>query len=224
MSKQAEILSEIAHLMTWELRKAFPDLGAADIAAIGGNGAHESAGFRILQEIKPTVAGSRGGWGYFQWTGPRRRAFEAWTVKRGLDPSGAAANIGFLVFELQTSEKAALPALRRAKGLEAKVKAFEMAYERAGVKHYPSRLEWARKFLAAMPKLDAELLDCEALKKPPKPLTQSKTVWGAVSGWLSGAGATLLAAVNGMDWKVVAVLCLAGLAAFVIIRERMAKE
>lgn len=216
---------EVAHLMTWELRKAFPDLTAADIAAIGGNGAHESAGFKTLQEIKPTVAGSRGGWGYFQWTGPRRRAFEVWAAKRGLDPAGAAANIGFLIYELQTSEKAALPKLRRAVGLEAKVKAFELGYERAGVKHYDSRIRWARKFLAAMPVLDKEEPEAEALKVPPKPMAKSKTVWsevGKVTTATSGIGAVLA----GIDWKTVLAVGVIAFAGFVAwtIYERMQKD
>ena len=52
------------------------DLGLTDLQAAGllGNLGHESGGFRQLQEVAPAVAGSRGGWGLAQWTGPRRVA------------------------------------------------------------------------------------------------------------------------------------------------------
>lgn len=37
----------------------------------------ERGGFTLLQEQKPTVAGSKGSFGWYQWTGPRRRAYFA---------------------------------------------------------------------------------------------------------------------------------------------------
>jgi len=131
-----------------DLMAAFA-LGEDDAAAIVGNLGHESGGFKFLQEKKPLVPGSRGGWGWAQWTGPRRRAFEAWVAAKGLDPAGDEANLGFLVHELRTSEAKAIPAVKAARGLEAKVKAFEAAFERAGVKHYPSRIKYAEQALAA---------------------------------------------------------------------------
>lgn len=131
-----------------DLMAAFA-LDADSAAAIVGNLGHESGGFKFLQEKKPLVPGSRGGWGWAQWTGPRRRAFEAWVAAKGLDPAGDEANLGFLVHELRTSEAKAIPAVKAARGLEAKVKAFEAAFERAGVKHYLSRINYAGQALAA---------------------------------------------------------------------------
>ena len=125
------------------------DLTAEDAAAVFGNAGHESAGFRILQEIKPTVVGSRGGYGLFQWTGPRRRNFESYCARNRLKPSDLDANYAFLFVELTGSEAAAIPALRKASTLRDKVIAFEQAFERAGVKHYDSRVIWAQKALAA---------------------------------------------------------------------------
>ena len=52
------------------------DLAVGDAAAVLGNLGHECGGFRLMQEQKPTVPGSRGGYGWAQWTGPRRRKFE----------------------------------------------------------------------------------------------------------------------------------------------------
>ncbi|MGO4287980.1 phage tail tip lysozyme, partial [Bosea sp. TAB14] len=69
-------------------------------AGIVGNLGHESGGLNELQERNPTSG--RGGYGWAQWTGPRRRAFEAWAAEKGLDPASDEANYGFLRHELRT--------------------------------------------------------------------------------------------------------------------------
>lgn len=66
-----------------------------------------------INEINPTVPGSRGGFGWAQWTGPRRDAFEAYARQKGLDPKSDDANYGFLVEELRTKYPAVLAQLRR---------------------------------------------------------------------------------------------------------------
>lgn len=114
-----------------------------DAFAIVGNGGHESNGFTDLQEINPTVKGSRGGWGMFQWTGPRRRAFEAYCARNKLDPASDEANYAWLFLELKGSEAKALPRTLAADTLNDKVVAFEETFLRAGVKHYASRQQWA---------------------------------------------------------------------------------
>lgn len=114
-----------------------------DAFAIVGNGGHESNGFTDLQELSPTVKGSRGGWGIFQWTGPRRRAFEAYCVRNRLDPASDEANYAWLFLELKGSEAKALPRTVAAATLDDKVVAFEESFLRSGVKHYPSRKQWA---------------------------------------------------------------------------------
>jgi hypothetical protein len=118
-------------------------------AAILGNLGHESGGFQFLQEKQPMIAGSAGGYGWAQWTGPRRRAYEAYCERNGFDPASDTANYKFLFVELSGSERAAIPAVKNAVGLEAKVKAFEMAFERAGIKHYDGRMAWAERALEA---------------------------------------------------------------------------
>src|SRR5690606_15608355 len=89
------------------------DFGLNDqsAAAIVGNLGHESNGFATLQEIKPVVKGSRGGWGWAQWTGPRRKEFEAYCKRNSLDPASDKANYGFLFVELTSTEAKALPAV-----------------------------------------------------------------------------------------------------------------
>jgi len=128
------------------LLKDFPSLDGKGAAAIFGNLGHESLGFTKLQEMKPTVKGSRGGWGWAQWTGPRRRAFEAYCTRTGKDPSSNEANYAYLFLELkgvEGSEAGAVARVVSATGLKDKVEAFEKAFLRAGVKHYDARLKWA---------------------------------------------------------------------------------
>ncbi|MBJ3784016.1 phage tail tip lysozyme [Devosia sediminis] len=128
-----------------QLISDFP-ITPADAAAILGNLGHECAGFTKLQEMKPTVPGSRGGYGWPQWTGPRRRAYEAYCKRTGKDPASDEANYAYLFIELkgiEGSEKAAIGKTIAAEGLDNKVVAFEQAFLRAGVKHYPERKMWA---------------------------------------------------------------------------------
>jgi Phage tail lysozyme len=120
-----------------------------DAAAIFGNAGAETEGFKYFQEISPTVAGSRGGFGWFQWTGPRRRAFEAYCARNKLDPYSDDANYKFLFVELSGTEKKAVPAVKAAQGLYNKTVAFEKSFERAGVKAYDKRYKYAQEALSA---------------------------------------------------------------------------
>lgn len=114
-------------------------------AGVVGNLDHESGGFGSLQEIAPLVPGSRGGYGYAQWTGPRRREFEAWTKQQGLAPESYAANYGFLKHELtNTWEKKAIPALRNANSVDEATVIFQNEFLRPGIPHTNSRITRAR--------------------------------------------------------------------------------
>ncbi len=119
-------------------------------AGVLGNVGHECAGFRTMQEIKPIVPGSRGGWGWAQWTGPRRRAFEQWCLDNGFDNLSAdAANYGFLKHELETTERRALNHLRGTDSLRDATTSFMEKFERPGVKHLSSRINWAKEAVKA---------------------------------------------------------------------------
>jgi len=179
-----------------------------DAAAILGNIGAECGGFTKLQEVKPLVPGSRGGWGWCQWTGPRRKAFERWVAEKGYDPSSDKANYGFLVLELRTSEASAIPAVKRAKTLRDKVIAFERNFERAGIPHYDSRVRWAERALAAY------------RGKPSVPPVVKKTV-----GTVAAGGAVATAAKgNGFSatdaLAIGVVVCVAVAVAFFILRKR----
>lgn len=105
-------------------------LDVLKVAAIFGNLGVESDQFRALQEYKPLVKGSRGGWGWPQWTGPRRRAFEAWADRAGFKRDDPDAFYQYMLIELRGSERAALNALRAAKTLDTATAIFGEKYER----------------------------------------------------------------------------------------------
>lgn len=187
------------------LMRDFP-LSLDDAAAILGNLGHECGGFSLMQEQKPAVKGARGGYGWAQWTGPRRRAFEAYCARNELAPESDRANYGWLFVELSTSEKGAIPALKKARSLNDKVKAFELSYERAGVKHYPSRNQWAARALEAYraagaialpqwarPPAPAEPVPAPdaAPPKPPRPADDAGAATSAKPAPSSGAGKAL---------------------------------
>lgn len=138
-------------------------LTKAQAAGVLGNLGHESAGFSQMQEGRP-IAG-RGGWGIAQWTGPRRRAFEAWTKARGLDPSSFEANYGFLRHELGGEYAGTIRALKKARTAEEAMMIFENSFERAGVKAYANRRIWTKRAMG---------LDEEADGKPEKRFTPPK--------------------------------------------------
>ena len=122
------------------------DLGITENQAAGivGNLGHETAGFTQYQELAPR-GGGRGGFGWAQWTGPRRRDFEAWSASKGLDVRSDEANYGFLVHELTGKESASLAAIKRTETVEDATRVFEQKYERAGVVALGSRLKYAAK-------------------------------------------------------------------------------
>jgi hypothetical protein len=132
------------------MQQLIDDFGFTDVQAAGilGNIGHECLGFTQMQELRP-VGGGRGGFGWCQWTGPRRRAFEAFAREHELDLKSDEANYNFLRHELKTSERATVPAVKAAATLEAAVRAFQVKFERPGVPHPAPRLIWARRALEA---------------------------------------------------------------------------
>lgn len=60
-----------------------------------------------INEIEPVVPGSRGGFGLYQLTGPRRRSFEAFAAASGAPLDSIDAQLDFLILELQGPERSA---------------------------------------------------------------------------------------------------------------------
>ncbi|QIG75013.1 putative tail protein [Rhizobium phage RHph_I3_18] len=140
--------STIGPRLISDLSKDF-QLSPEQAAGVVGQLAHESAGFGTLQEVNPTIPGSRGGYGYAQWTGPRRKDFEAWTAQNNLDPNSYEGNYGFLRNELMnTPEGAVLEKLRGAPDALAAGRVFTDTFLRPGIPNYGSRDAWTQRALA----------------------------------------------------------------------------
>lgn len=126
------------------------DLGLSKMqaAAIVGNFAHESAGFKTMQERNPTSG--RGGYGWAQWTGSRRTAFEKFAQDNSLDINSDDANYKFFLHEVQNdpNEKKRFEDWKSKEygSLSEATIGFENAYERAGIKHHESRIDYASQF------------------------------------------------------------------------------
>lgn len=111
---------------------------------IFGNLGTETGGFTALQEKRPVIAGSRGGYGWMQWTGPRRRKYEDWCKKNTLDPAADETNYQYLVFETKTDEKHSLEQLRKTTTIEAATETFMKQNLRPGAPHLENRISWAK--------------------------------------------------------------------------------
>jgi hypothetical protein len=139
----------IADLMT--------DFGLNDFqaAAFPGNFAAESAYFNSLQEKDPTVAGSKGGFGHAQWTGPRRTTFEAWLKRSGHDVDSYEGNYTMVFRELKSAyyDRVVLEPLKKAKNLEEAVKIVGKYYEAPAVLNMAPRLKGAQEALDLYHKL-----------------------------------------------------------------------
>jgi hypothetical protein len=122
-------------------------------AGVVGNLMHESGGFQSLQEIKPLIPGSRGGYGYAQWTGPRRNAFESFASSNKLDPTSYDANYGFLKHELANDpyERRQFNTVKNATTASEAARLISENYLRPGIPHMDSRVNYANQVLGYAP-------------------------------------------------------------------------
>lgn len=136
-----------------DLKKDF-DLTTMQASAIVGNLATETDNFNTLQEYKPLVEGSRGGYGFAQWTGPRRKRYEAWAKENNLDPSTYEANYGYLKYELSNTDpeignmgKNTIKRLKKATNLNEATSIVMKGYLKPGVPHLDKRQKSAAAIL-----------------------------------------------------------------------------
>ncbi len=94
-------------------------------------------------EESPIVPGSRGGWGLYQLTGPRRRRFESFARARGVSVSDEDTQLDFLMEELSGSEKSAGDVIMSAGTREAAAVAIVNKFLRPSEQHRARR---ARKY------------------------------------------------------------------------------
>jgi hypothetical protein len=117
-------------------------------AGVVGNLGHESAGFTAYHE--GGQASAKGGVGWAQWTGPRRRAFESWTKAHNLNPTSDEASWRYLT-EGDPETARAILAVKGQTTRKGAVRAWEQSFERAGVKNYASRDKFADTAFAGTP-------------------------------------------------------------------------
>jgi len=140
---------------TWLIRRLIDDFGLTDFQAAGvaGNGYQESM-LRACLEADGIVTSPSRGIGWFQWTGPRHRAFAAWCAGARLDWHSDEAEYGFLKHELQSDYAHVVAVLRATKTLADATAAFEKYYEGAGIVQMGHRLTGAEIALEAWRKGD----------------------------------------------------------------------
>jgi hypothetical protein len=128
------------------LMKTF-DIRDFQAAGVLGNLGHESGGFVYLREIGQPEG--KGGYGWGQWTGPRRVEFLNWCAGNKLDWQTDEANLGYLIHDLSGEYRSTIAALLKCTSLSQAVLAFERNYERAGVPAIGDRVVWGQKALNA---------------------------------------------------------------------------
>lgn len=92
-----------------------------------------------INEASPTVPGSRGGFGLYQLTGPRRVAYEQFAAQRGVDPSDVDAQLDFLKTELEGPEAAAAQSIFAAKTTPEAAQAIVKNFLRPAPEHLAAR-------------------------------------------------------------------------------------
>jgi hypothetical protein len=176
------------------------DLNLSRVQACGiwGNIGGETGGLKYLQELHPVVPGSKGGEGWKQWTGPRRRAYDLWCKQHNYDPTADEANIGYVIWEGQNTESHAINQLRRTSTLEAATETYMKLDLRPGAPHLEGRINWAKKAYEATAN------------------TVAKTDVPVI---VAGGGAVVATASWWQDhWMVIAGLGAAAIISYIIVR------
>lgn len=93
-----------------------------------------------INEKNPIVPGSRGGFGLYQLTGPRRVAYEKFAASRGVDPSNVDAQLDFLMTELQGPESRAAKSIFSAKDAGSAAAAIVSDFLRPAEEHRARRV------------------------------------------------------------------------------------
>jgi hypothetical protein len=93
-----------------------------------------------INEIAPIVPGSRGGFGLYQLTGPRRVAYERFAQERGVDVADADAQLDFLMTELQGPESRAARSIMAAPDAGSAAAAIARDFLRPSKEHLDRRV------------------------------------------------------------------------------------
>lgn len=137
--------------MEWRVWNGFVQRGVPEHVADGivGNMIGESRLDPGINEIAPLVPGSRGGFGFNQWTGPRRRAFEAEAQRRGVPLDDVDFQIDYTMHELMGPERRAYDRLMTSSNSEEAARIYSEQFLRPGIPHLEGRLAHARRIAGA---------------------------------------------------------------------------
>ena len=138
----------------WVVKRLAADFNLQPFQAAGivGNLGFESAGFTKLHEVRQPEG--YGGYGWAQWTWPRRLKFLYYAQSLVLDWRSDEANYGYLVAELRGSQRNTIVQVGATTDLARAVWSVGQTYERPGgtsgsnLPGYDGRLKYARRALA----------------------------------------------------------------------------
>ena len=116
-----------------------------------------------------------------QWTGPRRREYEAYCNRNKLNPADMDTNYKFLFVELKGPEGRVLEKMKYATTLDDKVEVFSKTFLRPGIPHMDSRKVWAKRAYTAYVNDNPTTLPHkhvqEVTESVPAPKTVDDTPW-----------------------------------------------
>jgi hypothetical protein len=212
------VFSQKAAPVIAQLIRDIPQWGRMDAAACLGNLGAES-GLEAIQEAHP-VSG-RGGFGWAQWTGPRRVAFENWCNSHAYSQTSDIANYSFLLQELRTTYAAVVRDVAAAPDLLTKTAAFEHYYEGAGIVRMQARDSFAA---VALQSYNASLgVNAQEATKLPGTIvvlpkrTPSPAGAGAAATAAVGVGVVAVSQGTSWVWVVAAVAVILGVIALIHI-------
>jgi len=93
-----------------------------------------------INEQNPIVPGSRGGYGLYQLTGPRRVAYEQFAQERGVTPDNIDAQLDFLMMEGQGPERKAFESILSAPDTSTAAQAIVKNFLRPSPEYRDSRM------------------------------------------------------------------------------------
>lgn len=131
-----------------------------------GNFAVESGFDPSINEIAPLVPGSRGGFGLAQWTGPRRRALEAYAEQTGLPASDPNVQMDFLMSELAGPENRAWQSIQSAQDPAEAARLVSERFLRPGIPHLERRVNSALQFAGMEPQMLQSTASSQSQERP----------------------------------------------------------
>lgn len=135
-----------------------------------------------INEKNPIVEGSRGGFGLYQLTGPRRVAYEQWASKHGRALDDPSAQLDFLAMELEGPERAAADKIMATSTPGEAASAIATYFLRPSKEHLAARVE---KYMQADPSQpQTSQMDLIALKARPDLTEQQQNAINLVLGMM----------------------------------------